>query len=141
MAEKMATVGWQGITLKVPADPSLIVQVATAYNAVPVEEMLKGWPKYVGGIGVREYFAIPQWGANTPGGALTVAKARRVIPWYQESRAVMINGEACAAWGSAGLGMYVAAQLMWDTRSDVNALLEEFYADCFGAAVAALAFA
>ncbi len=125
-------------TLKVPADPSLIVQVATAYNAVPVEEMLKGWPKYVGGIGVREYFAIPQWGANTPGGALTVAKARRVIPWYQESRAVMINGEACAAWGSAGLGMYVAAQLMWDTRSDVNALLEEFYADCFGAAAPAM---
>jgi hypothetical protein len=121
-------------TVNVPANPNLIVQVATAYNAVPVEEMLKGWPRYVGGIGVREYFAIPQWGANNPGGALTVSKARRLIPWYRESRALMINAESCAAWGSAGLGMYVAAQLMWDTKADVDALVAEFYADCFGAA-------
>lgn len=121
-------------TINVPADPSLIVQVATAYNAVSVEEMLKDWPKYVGGIGVREYFAIPQWGANNPGGALTVTKARKLIPWYQQSHALMINAESCAAWGSAGLGMYVAAQLMWDTKADVDAMLEEFYSDCFGAA-------
>ena len=121
-------------TINVAADPNLIVQVATAYNAVPVEEMLKGWPKYAGGIGVREYFAIPQWGANNPGGAITVSKARKVIPWYQQSRALMINAESCAAWGSAGLGMYVAAQLMWDTKTDVDAMLEQFYTECFGAA-------
>jgi len=120
--------------LKAEADPNIAIQIATAYNRVSVDTMFDAWPAYVGVIGVREYFAIPQWGANAPGRGITVSKARRVIPYYKSRKAIMLNAEACPVWGGAGIGMYVAAQLMWDSTQNPDALLAEFYADCFGAA-------
>lgn len=123
-------------TLKASADPDITVQVATAYNRVSVDKMFEEWPKYVGMIGVREYFAIPQWGADSPGIGITPDKARKVIPRYKASKATMLNAEGCPAWGGAGLGMYLAAQLMWDSSADPDKIIEEFYTDCFGAAAA-----
>ncbi len=121
-------------TVKAAADPDITVQVATAYNRVSVDKMFEEWPKYVGMIGVREYFAIPQWGANSPGVGITPHKARTVIPRYKASKATMLNAEGCPAWGGAGLGMYLAAQLMWDSSADPDKILEEFYNDCFSGA-------
>jgi hypothetical protein len=125
-------------TIKVEADPDIVVQIATAYNKTSVAKMFEEWPKYVGMIGVREYFAIPQWGANNPGKGITPVKARTILPVYLSNKATMMNAESCPAWGGAGVGMYLAAQLMWDGKQDADKLLEEFYTECFGAAAPAM---
>ena len=42
-----------------------------------------------------------------------------------------MTAEASDAWGPGGLGYYVAANLLWNTKADVKALKDDFLANAF----------
>jgi hypothetical protein len=49
-----------------------------------------------------------------------------------------INAEASNNWGPRGLSYYLAANVMWDVKADVDALLRDFYASAFGPSAEAM---
>ncbi len=126
-------------TLDVPRDDRIVAELATAYMYhVSLDEMLKGWPKYVGLITIYDYWAIPQWGSNKPGGHFDVAEAKKDLPYYYRNNARGLTGEAAGSWGSTGLAIYVATQMMWDIDANVDAIVDRYYSDCFGKAADAV---
>lgn len=126
-------------TIDQPRDDRLVAELATAYlYRTSLKEMLAGWPKAVGLLTIYDYWAIPQWGSNNPGGHFDVQEARTDLPYFHRQGARGITGEAAGSWGSTGLAMYVAAELMWDVDADVDAIVERYYRDCFGKAAEAV---
>jgi len=60
--------------------------------------------------------------------------ARRIRYAVGSGRARIFYMEAFPHWPISGLVAYVAAELLWDPRQDVDALLDEYYTNFFGPA-------
>jgi hypothetical protein len=92
------------------------------------------WSKKVGSVGLREYYGVEAWDWGLPGRmrGSQVEYHRRWIPYFAERNVNAVNAETNANWGGQTLGHYVAAQLMWNPRADVDALVEEFFRLSFG---------
>ena len=62
-------------------------------------------------------------------------RVRNDIPALHEKGVNVMRVEVIQqSWASDPLTLYVASKLMWDTETDVDALLEEFYAKFYGPA-------
>lgn len=119
-------------------EPNVYTQVATAFNSTPLtlDQLVAEWGKRVSKVGIREYYGVMAWDEDMPArprGA-RLAYVRKSIPHFHKLGANAINAESNIGWISRGLGHYVAAQLMWDTKADVDALVNDFYEKCFGKA-------
>lgn len=118
--------------------PNVYVQMATAFNTTPytIDQLVELWGKRVTKLGIREYYGVMAWDMDMPGiprGA-RIGYVRKSIPHFHSLGANAINAESGIGWISRGLGQYVAAKLMWDTRADVDALVNDFYDKSFGKA-------
>ena len=120
----------------VAVEPNVYVQVALGFNRTQytLPELVELWSKRVGAIGLREYYGVEAWDWGLPGrmrGA-RVDYHRKWIPFYAERKLNAINAETNANWGTQTLGLYVAAQLMWNPKADVDSLVDEYFQQCFG---------
>jgi len=59
---------------------------------------------------------------------------RRDIPYLHDIGLYGIYTQYASNWGTIGLNYYVAAKLLWDPGTDVDALLEDFYEKFYGPA-------
>jgi hypothetical protein len=119
-------------------EPNLYVMVATAFNSIPftTDELIEQWGKRVTRLGIREYYGVMAWEMDMPGrprGA-RIAYLKKSIPHFHKLGANAITAEATPGMINCGLGHYLAAKLMWDTKADVAALTDDFFAKCFGKA-------
>ncbi len=98
--------------------------------------IVEGWAKVTDEIFAREYYtALP----GPSDGLARVATAYALvedIPWYHEHNVVGINSEAISVWGNAGLNFYMAAKMMWDVETDVEATLDDYFTGMYGPAAA-----
>ena len=122
--------------------PKVLVQVTTAYRRtdLTLEQQLSTLRKRGCQAGLREYFSVYQWDwdAKPPEGRLTPAKMQAAFSSYHENGVRCINAESSNNWAPRGLSYYLASCVMWDTKSDVEALLRDFYAAAFGPAADAM---
>jgi hypothetical protein len=122
--------------------PKVLVQVTTAYRRtdLTLEQQLATLRDRGCQAGLREYFSVYQWDwdAKPPEGRLTPAKMPAAFRNYHDNGVRCINAEASNNWGPRGLSYYLASCLMWSTKSDVAALLRDFYATAFGPAADAM---
>lgn len=98
--------------------------------------IIEGWARVTDEIFAREYYTgLVQ---ETDGLARVAAAYALVedIPWYHEHNVVGINSEALGMWGSVGLNFYLAAKMMWDVETDVEATLDDYFAGMYGPAAA-----
>jgi hypothetical protein len=118
--------------------PKVLVQVTTAYRRtdLTLEQQLSTLRERGCQAGLREYFSVYQWDwdSRPPEGRLTPAKMRAAFSNYHENGVRCINAESSNNWAPRGLSYYLASCVMWDHRSDVDALLRDFYAAAFGPA-------
>lgn len=121
-------------------EPNVYVQVAMGFNRTQysLPELVELWSKKVGAIGLREYYGVEAWDWGLPGRMRggNVAYHRKWIPYYTERKLNAVNAETNGNWGGQMLGLHVAARLMWNPREDVDNLVEEYFATCFGPAAA-----
>jgi len=122
----------------IPLATNVYVMVATAFNSTPysIDGLIAEWGRRVTKLGIREYYGVLSWDWDMPGrprGA-RIDYLRRTIPHFHEKHANALSAETSNGWINRGLGQYIAAHLLWDTRTDVDALVNEFYDRCFGAA-------
>ncbi|NQU09415.1 DUF4838 domain-containing protein [bacterium] len=123
---------------KLKLAPNLYVMIATAFNSTPftIDELIEQWGQRVTKLGIREYYGVMAWDWDMPGkprGA-QLDYLRRSIPHFHAQHANAISAESNIGWISRGLGHYVAAKLLWDIHTDVDAVVADLYERCFGPA-------
>ncbi|MFW6059435.1 MAG: DUF4838 domain-containing protein [Phycisphaeraceae bacterium] len=124
----------------VQVHPHVIVSVATAFirGGYTFDQIIEGWSEKAKTLGIYDYFSVVAWDYNMP----RAAKAARPHKLAASIRDLHQRGvrfwdaESGDAWGPYGLGYYVAGRVFWDVREAerVDALIDEFLADCFGPA-------
>lgn len=122
----------------IAVEPNVYVQVAMGFNRTQytLAELVERWSKKVGAVGLREYYGVEAWDWGLPGRmrGSQVEYHRRWIPYFAERNVNAVNAETNSNWGGQTLGHYVAAQLMWNPRADVDGLVDEFFRLSFGEA-------
>lgn len=142
--------GWVGVYAysshrlppTIAMEPNVCVQVALGFNQTEftLPELVERWSKKAAAIGLREYYGVEAWDWGLPG-RMRGAKPgyhQEWIPFYAARNAVSFNGETNANWAGQMLGLDVAAELMWNTKADVAAYKDRYFADCFGDAAPAM---
>ncbi len=122
----------------IDVEPNVYVQVAMGFNRTKysLPELVELWSRKVGAIGLREYYGVEAWDWGLPGRArgARVSYHQKWIPYYAARKLNAINAETNANWGAQTLGLYVAAQLMWEPQADVAKLVNEFFDYCYSEA-------
>jgi hypothetical protein len=95
---------------------------------------LRGWNSLVSHSGVYEFYGHFFVSATWP----IVHSIRRDIPLYHELGAERFTTESQQHWATQGLNLYLTAKLLWDPKTDVDALLEEYYSRFYGKAAPAM---
>lgn len=119
----------------IEVEPNVYVQVAMGFNRTryTLPELVERWSEKVEAIGLREYYGVEAWDWGLPGRMRggRVDYHAKWIPHYADRKVNAINAETNANWGGQTLGLYVASQLMWNPRADVDALVDEFFSLAF----------
>ncbi len=120
----------------IDVQPNVYVQVALGFNRTQysLPELVDRWAQKVSAIGLREYYGVEAWDWGLPGRArgARVAYHRKWIPFYADRNLNGVNAETNANWGAQGLGLYVASQLLWNPKAQVDPLVNEFHQMLFG---------
>ena len=120
----------------IDADPNVVVNVATSFNKVPVDEMIEGWSARKATLGIREYYDCYLWSYNIFGKAAggNIDGLKKTIPKFYQQSARYMSAEASDDWGPSGLGYYLAQQMLWNVNDSqkTDSLTEDFLQNCFG---------
>lgn len=93
---------------------------------------VRGWTGVASHVGVYDYYGHFFVFAPWP----IVHSIRRDVPYLHSLGIERFTSETQQNWANQGLNFYVAAKLLWDPRTDVDALLREYYARFYGRAAA-----
>jgi len=122
----------------IDVEPNVYVQVALGFNRTQysLPELVDRWSEKVNAIGLREYYGVEAWDWGLPGRARggRVAYHRKWIPFYAKRHLNGINAETNANWGAQSLGLYVASQMLWNPKVDVDSHVDEYFTMLFGTA-------
>jgi hypothetical protein len=99
-------------------------------------ELMELWPKRCKNVGFYEYLSEWLWDFDqVPGGrGANLKYLRERLPRYVQLGALSVDCESSNNWGVHGRGYYVANRLMWDPKTNVDALLTDFYQQAFAPA-------
>lgn len=118
--------------------PNVYIQLASAFirGKYNYDELLELWPKKCSNMGFYEYYSVYQWNADMPpgGSGANVPYLSKRIPKLIKRKATSISAESGNNWGLHGRGYIVANRLMWDPKTDIDVLLDDFYQKAFGPA-------
>lgn len=124
-------------TIKV--HPNVIVHVATAFiqGGFSFNQLMQGWHGQGAQIlGVREYYDFFDRAKGRPGGTSdsNLTRMGNSVRRYYAMGARAMSAESNENWGAGGLGMYIAARLLWNTTEKPDAIIEDFLQKAFGPA-------
>lgn len=127
----------------IQARPELVVSLATAFiKGGTWEEMIAGWSKKAGLLGIREYYSVNVWDRDLPASARggNLAYLTRTIPEFYAKGARFMSAESSDNWGPNGLGYYLSSRLLWDVgeAGKMENLVEDFLTRAFGPAKEAM---
>ena len=122
--------------------PRLVVSVATAFGSagLTLDELMSGWQARGATLGIREYYGVHPWDRDLPGAArgANLEYLAKTIPHFHQHGARFFSAESSDNWGPNGLGYFVAARMLWDTREAaperVAAVETDFFDRAFGPA-------
>ena len=119
-------------------NPNVYIQLTAGFirGKYTHGELLELWPKKCRNMGYYEYFSVYQWNWDMLPGSTgaNVPYLRQRIPMYVKRGATSIDAESGNNWGLHGRGYIVANRLMWNPKTNVDALLKDFYLKAFGPA-------
>lgn len=120
----------------IDVDPDVIVSVATSFikGGHTAESLMGKWHAKGAEIGVREYLGVAPWDFGLPGRARASDPdyIADTISRFYELGARYWDSEVTEAWGVHGLGFFLTARLLWDTKESKDALMKDFFTRSFG---------
>ena len=128
--------------------PNVYIQLTMGFNGgkLTLDELFEEWPKKARNLGFYDYYSTWRWDYDMwPGGRVgSRYYAPSMINRFQKANAqsqayaTSISAESSGNWGPNGRGYYLANKLMWNPNLDLDAVLDDFYAQAFGPAAAAM---
>ncbi len=120
------------------ARPNVIVWIATRFipKGYTLDQLVRGWSKHVHHIGIRDYYSVAAWSWEAP--RYDPEALAEQLRYYRDNKAVGVSAESEDNFGSRGPRYYVAARLMYDMNQSLNDVLDDYYANCWGAAAPAM---
>ena len=119
-------------------EPNVYVELTAGFNMSKYSyaELFEMWPKKTSSLGFYEYFSVYDWDQDRlPGGRVaSLSWLKERIAFYAGMNGVSISAQSGNSWGPHGRGYYLASKLMWDPRTDTDALLKDFYDKAYGPA-------
>ena len=114
----------------IPVEKGVVVFVATGFlrEGWSVERLIEEWGRRTY-VGIREYYYAK--GLPGEGAATDTAYLARTIPAFHAQNAHWMNAEASDAWIPALMGFNVAAALLWDVKTDPEAVKADLVARAF----------
>jgi len=95
-------------------------------------EYVRGWSAVARHVGVEDYYGHFYMFTPWP----VVHTMRRDIPFISGLGVDRFMSETQQNWANQGINFYVAAKLLWNPRTDVDALLADYYTRFYGKAAA-----
>jgi hypothetical protein len=95
---------------------------------------VRGWSEAASHVGVYDYYGHFFVFAPWP----LVHSIRRDVPFLHALGIERFTSETQQNWANQGLNFYLAAKLLWDPATDVDALLREYYTRFYGQAAPAM---
>jgi gluconolactonase len=119
-------------------EPNVYVQSTAGFvrGRYTFDELMELWPKTCKNVGFYEYFSVWLWDFDMPPGG-NGANVKHITERFRKYAALGASSIDCESgnnWCLHGRGYIVANRLMWDPKTDVNALLAGFYEKAFGPA-------
>jgi hypothetical protein len=121
-----------------PLEPNVYVAVvpeAWQRSTLTADELLDLWSKRTSALGIYTYWAIPDESRDLPGFDWRNVPRDSIRKWHRHG-VKSVGLETSASVGNMGLGLYLAARLLWDPSTDDGALAEEFFRLSFKGAAA-----
>ncbi len=117
---------------------NVIVWIATRFISpgYTLQQLIEGWSAKVHHIGIRDYYSVTPWSWQTP--RYYPDRLSEDLRYYHEHKAKGVSAESEANFGSRGANYYAAARLMYDLSQPLDAVLDDYYAKCWGAAAPAM---
>jgi len=124
-------------------EPNVYVELTTALllnTKYGFDELLELWPKKCRYVGLYDYWAVYDWIRDRlPSGRTgNMQYVAEKLPFYISRGTCGLSAESGNSWGSQGLGYYLGARLLWNSKADVEALKKDFYEKAFGPAAPAM---
>lgn len=123
--------------------PGAIVSVTTALRKGKdsFEQLIDGWRKQGATTGIRDYMSFTSWeGFDAPyySRAGRVEEYVEALSGFAKLPDKFYRAEMGDNWGPNGLGHYLAARILWDSREaeHLDELTDDFLEKSFGAAKA-----
>ncbi len=117
---------------------NVVVSIATSFiqGGYTIDDLFRGWGRQGAQLGVRDYYSVVVGHKDRPGGpgASNPRAIGAAIPRVYNLGARLLSAESSDSWGPAGLGYYVASRLTWNTKENVEALIDDFFSKAFGPA-------
>lgn len=119
---------------KAPLETNVYIGiVGSAFQDVASpERFIEMWAGESRRFFVYDYWVMPDWSIDKPDGdyLAMAASLRRWHDKYPHGDGVLL--ESSFSIGAAGPGLYLFGRLMWDTKSDPQAVLDEMFNTLFG---------
>ncbi|MCM8805691.1 MAG: DUF4838 domain-containing protein [Candidatus Omnitrophica bacterium] len=120
-------------------EPNVYVELTTALllnTKYGFDELLKMWPEKCKYFGLYDYWAVYDWirdrlPSGRTGNTQYVAEK---LPYYIKHGICSLSAESGNSWGSQGLGYYLGARMLWNSKTDIEELKKDFYEKAFGPA-------
>lgn len=114
----------------------LVTVVPFAFNETGLsgEDLVIEWGKHTDVLGVYLHLGIPDWARDQPGAAGDPMKLAEVFRFWADHNVRAAELETSYSSAADGLGLYLAAAMMWNPAVDARALVGDFYATLFGPA-------
>ena len=124
-------------------EPNVFVMLTAGMNAskLSFDELFDAWTKKCRSLGIYEYFTFWEMDkcmlpGKGPHNSIDNLPAR--FQRYTDHNVIGFTAESADAWGTHGLGYYVANKVLWDPGVDLKSLKTDFYANAFGPAAPAM---
>lgn len=124
----------------IPLQPNVYVAIipyAFQRTGLTPEEFIRAWGAKTPHMSIYDYWSIPDWEQDEPSFNYKSTPGSKLRFWHN-SNIEGFSSESTFSAGAIGLAWYVGSRIMWDVKTDENAILEEFYDKAFGPAKAPL---
>lgn len=116
-------------------EPNVFVGITTAFNSskYSIEQLADEWRKKGATVGIYDYFSWFAWDFDVPGQSLASRPddVIKSIKKYYDKGIKAYEAESSIGWVSKGLGYYLAANYMWNIKTDGESIKKEFFRLCF----------
>jgi hypothetical protein len=126
-----------------PMEPNVYVELATSLmvnTKYGFERLAEVWPTKVKYFGIYDYWGVYDWTRdNLPSGRIGSTRyIAETVAGHVKHGLICMNGESGNSWGPQGIGFYLAARVLWNPSTDLEALKKDFYEKAFGPAAPAM---